>query len=690
MNKLLKFTLLLLFSLITCMIAYMRYTDKEATRLREAVQLPNYTQIYQPKINNPNNDLNDLDVKVEFINRKDFIKAIKEVSQEFDVPFIIRVRFLGHKNDGKGNVDYGFPLSNITYFETHYRPRKEKKFRDLDYKVKINNSPIEDLTDEQYQGASIFFKSDDKKRVLEALSQKFNQISKVQTSSASLENQPSWYIPSSPIIRVSDIYVFLIKVVLFFYFVFMFIWIILRNKEIAIFSLNGLSNFIILKRIYLKSFVGTQLLVLFLANILIIRAIDTEYIGLIFLISILSVFGVLLIIGVIVRFSLAQQVNNKPFFKRFYVAVYLVKVYIFAASVATSMGLMLLFNSSIGVLQSSPIKGYGTFHGGGSGYLESLKSHTQHESLFKYMENNGGLHAAKKFLPQKFLEKYQGMEINSAYLQKYKIEDVNGNDIKIPTETSEAVILINERYKDKLHEIKKGYLELLDMSGLWFKGKNSRFIIIKDKQKIPAFQGERGGIFSNGRKEEIRADIVEVHTVNNAGVNTYINMFYNGNTLGALFPIKKSAEKTYLDLLPSLRKDKVEASFTSFVSSSKIAENDMKMYIGERWSWVFMNLLAFILFIIMILSTTMIYFRVNKEKLALFRIQGFSRLRSYRFLFIIIIIQNIVFFTQSMILGYDFTVIEAYILYALIEIFLVFHLLTRLEKKELVNTLKGA
>ncbi|MCY7264513.1 hypothetical protein K6W19_30805, partial [Pseudomonas protegens] len=112
---------------------------------------------------------------------------------------------------------------------------------------------------------------------------------------------------------------FLIKVVLFFYFVFMFIWIILRNKEIAIFSLNGLSNFIILKRIYLKSFVGTQLLVLFLANILIIRAIDTEYIGLIFLISILSVFGVLLIIGVIVRFSLAQQVNNKPFFKRFYV-----------------------------------------------------------------------------------------------------------------------------------------------------------------------------------------------------------------------------------------------------------------------------------------------------------------------------------------------------------------------------------
>ncbi len=76
MNKLLKFTLLVLFSLITCMIAYMRYTDKEATRLREAVQLPNYTQIYQPQINNLKNDLKDLDEKVEFIDRKDFIRVI--------------------------------------------------------------------------------------------------------------------------------------------------------------------------------------------------------------------------------------------------------------------------------------------------------------------------------------------------------------------------------------------------------------------------------------------------------------------------------------------------------------------------------------------------------------------------------------------------------------------------------------
>ncbi|MFK4966228.1 DUF1430 domain-containing protein [Lactococcus garvieae] len=690
MNKLLKFTLLVLFSLITCMIAYMRYTDKEATRLREAVQLPNYTQIYQPQINNLKNDLKDLDEKVEFIDRKDFIKVIKEVSQEFDVPFIVRVRFLGHKNNGKGRVDYGYPLSNIIYFETQHHPRKEEEFRDHDYKVKINNSPIENLTNEQYQGASVFFKSDDKERILEALSQKFNKISAVQTSSARLENQPSWYIPSSPIIRVNDIYLSLIKLVLFFYFVFMFIWIILRNKEIAIFSLNGMSSVMILKRIYLKTFVGSQILVLFLANMLIIGAIDIEYIGGVLLIASLSMLGVWFIIGVIVRFSLAQQVNNKPFFKRVYIAVYLVKIYIFAVSVATSMGLMLLFNSSIGMLQSSPIKNYGTFHGGGSGYLESLKNHTQHESLFKYMENNGGLHASKKFLPQKFLEKYQAVEINSAYLQKYKIKDSNGKDIKIATEANEAVVLINERYKDKINEIKKGYSELLEMSGIGFKGTDIRFILMKDKQKIPVFQGEMGGIFSNGRKEEIKTDIVEVHTVNNAGVNTYINMFHNGNTLGALFPIKESVEKTYLDLLPSLREDKVESSFTSFVSSSKIAENDMRMYIGERWSWVFMTLLIFVLFVIMILSTTMIYFRVNKEKLALFRIQGFSRLRSYRFLFIIIIIQNIIFFTQSMILGYDFTVIEAFILYALIELYLVSHLLIRLEKKELVVTLKGA
>ncbi|XHB95801.1 hypothetical protein AAFF39_02760 [Lactococcus garvieae] len=48
--------------------------------------------------------------------------------------------------------------------------------------------------------------------------------------------------------------------------------------------------------------------------------------------------------------------------------------------------------------------------------------------------------------------------------------------------------------------------------------------------------------------------MIEVHTVKNAGYNTYINMFQGVNPLGVLVPIKENVEKTYLELLPDLKK----------------------------------------------------------------------------------------------------------------------------------------
>ena len=49
MNKVLKISLLLLFSILSLMLAHIRNNDKEAKKLIEAVSLPEYTQIYQPE-----------------------------------------------------------------------------------------------------------------------------------------------------------------------------------------------------------------------------------------------------------------------------------------------------------------------------------------------------------------------------------------------------------------------------------------------------------------------------------------------------------------------------------------------------------------------------------------------------------------------------------------------------------------
>lgn len=311
------------------------------------------------------------------------------------------------------------------------------------------------------------------------------------------------------------------------------------------------------------------------------------------------------------------------------------------------------------------------------------------KNLFTYLENNGGLHAVKKYLPQKNLEKYQAVEINSAYLQKYTIRDTEGKLVNIAKHTREGIVLVNERLKDKMSEIKKGYKELQELPDVWFQGKEIRYLLIKDNQKIPVFEMDESG-FCEARQEKLQPDLVEVHTVKNAGYNTYINMFQGANPLGVLIPIKENAEKTYLELLPALKKDKIASIFTSFVPVRKIAETDVKHTIGKPWSWVFRNLLVFILFLLMIFSTTVIYFKSNRKKLVLYRVQGFSFIRTYSSLLAMIFIQNLVFALHSRSIGYDTEVIQSYVLFTLIELALVFHLLTRLEKKELVTTLKGA
>lgn len=686
MNKVLKISLLLLFSILSLMLAYIRNNDKEVKKLIEAVSLPEYTQIYQPEKHIENFSEGS---EHEFLERKDFIQVMEEVSKEFNTPFVIRSRFIGAENNGKGRVNFAQPLSKIIFFKTDFQHPDKKFFEDHGEQVSVEYAPINKLTDEQYQGAAILFKSKVKEDVIQSLSQKLNQRFSLRTTPTSLTTQPKWYVHMPPILGNNQRLEFFITFIFAFYFILLLVWTILRSKEVAIYALNGMAAWEIIKRIYLKAFVFTQALVTLFASIFILRRFDIYYLSRFAFLSILSLFLMSGIIGLVIRNSLVNQTNDKSFLKKANIVVYIAKTAAFVGSVYACMGLIFLLNSSLGLFQKSPIDDYGIFYKGGLGYSESYGQAVRSKNLFTYLENNGGLHAVKKFLPQKSLQKYQAVEINSAYLQKYTISDISGKPVKIDKQTSEGVVLVNERLKDKISEIKKGYDELQELPDVWFQGKEIRYLLIKDNQKIPIFEMDETG-FYEARQEKIQPDLVEVHTVKNAGYNTYINMFQGANPLGVLIPIKENAEKTYLELLPALKRDKIASIHTSFVPVRKIAETDVKHTIGKPWSWVFRNLLVFILFLLMIFSTSIIYFKSNKKKLALYRIQGFSFLRTYSTLLAMIFIQNLVFALHSRSIGYDTEVIQAYVLFTIIELALVFHLLTRLEKKELVTTLKGA
>ncbi|MDT2594054.1 hypothetical protein P7D29_03850 [Lactococcus petauri] len=350
------------------MLAYIRYNDKEANKLIEAVSFAGYSQIYQPEKYIENFSEGS---EHEFLERKDFIQVMEEVSKEFDTPFIVRSRFIGAENNGKGRADFSQPLSKITFFKTDFQSSNKKFFEDYGDKVSVEYAPINKLTDEKYQGAAILFKSKVKEDVLQSLSQKLNQRFSLRTTPTSLVTQPKWYVNMPPSLGNNQRLEFFIKFILVFYFVLLLVWTILRNKEVAIYALNGMSAWEIIKRIYLKVFLVTQTLVVLFASTIILRSLDIHYLSRMVFLSILSMLLMSGIIGLVTRNSLVNQTNDKSFLKKVNIVVYIAKTVAFAGSVYACMGLIFLLNSSLGLFQKSPIDDYGIFYKSSLGYSES-------------------------------------------------------------------------------------------------------------------------------------------------------------------------------------------------------------------------------------------------------------------------------------------------------------------------------
>lgn len=72
------------------------------------------------------------------------------------------------------------------------------------------------------------------------------------------------------------------------------------------------------------------------------------------------------------------------------------------------MGLIFLLNSSLGLLQKSPIDDYGIFYKGGLGYSESYGQAVRSKHLFAYLENKGGGTRSKEISTSEKFRKTSG------------------------------------------------------------------------------------------------------------------------------------------------------------------------------------------------------------------------------------------------------------------------------------------
>ena len=157
------------------------------------------------------------------------------------------------------------------------------------------------------------------------------------------------------------------------------------------------------------------------------------------------------------------------------------------------MGLIFLLNSSLGLLQKSPIDDYGIFYKGGLGYSESYGQAVRCSLL----ENE-----LKKYLPQKNLRKTSGCERSALYLKKYSISATEEKPINIDKHTSEGIVLVNARL-DKMDEIKKGIKKLQENADVWFEN----CVTSSSKKTINSCTEMVGRLYERSRK--IRPDLVK-------------------------------------------------------------------------------------------------------------------------------------------------------------------------------------
>ena len=127
----------------------------------------------------------------------------------------------------------------------------------------------------------------------------------------------------------------------------------------------------------------------------------------------------------------------------------------------------------------------------------------------------------------------------------------------------------------------------------------------------------------------------------------------------------------------------------SFITVNNINRADYLSSIGNPLSYTVTNGLIILIFLSMILSTTFFYFEFYKKKIAVSYLYGMSYLRTYKSLFVLLSIQGLIFLIYGALQQNRIIILEALLLYFMIEIIITILLSKKLQKKLMLNFLKG-
>ncbi|MDR0200473.1 MAG: DUF1430 domain-containing protein [Streptococcaceae bacterium] len=615
-------------------------------------------------------------------NFKSFLITIQGVSKTADTPFTFRVTDIGYKNNGKGKINFNYPENDITFYQIKQGVGSNKRYVSHGINTSFAINDISSFTPEEFIHSDLFISGVNTGNAENLLAKKLNENYGLSLKRDDLINLPTDYQPVEFLYTNASLDLF-VAAASIFYVIFLFVWLVENNRKIAINRLHGVDGLTIVSEIFLKEFAIVALFSLIFCSLIIFKGIEPFYLFLwAFFIAVIIAIDYLSILFVS-RHSLTNQINNRSFLKFSHIFLYVIKVLIFTISISTTLDTVNLINNTLKINNNASLDNYGVLYPTVLGNIsDNGVPMTNFWNLFQKGQDMGAVMSVNSNQTSEF---GQNIQMNINFLKNEKITDSTGKKIYLDSDTSEGIVLYSSKLSEKLSDIKK-YFTNENNSG--FNTQQILYIAIKPNQKIPLYEGTTSPQAGNQIMTE-EVSVATVYTKSNIRKNT-VNMLLNqGNPYALLFPLQGSLENTYKKLLPALQKDASTSAAPSLIVANEVPSANVMLTVGDVSNYIFTNIFAFLLFVMMIFATTSFYFRVYRKKISILRFQGVSTLRTYRNLGIIVAVQYIYCFVFSLMTGASASIFELFGIYLIIEISIIVTLLRSLEKRVFLDVLKG-
>lgn len=661
MNKVIKFVLLILFSVISLSTANIIKNNEADKQVAKNFNVQGYRQIYLPS---------------SIVDNEKIASIAEDVSSQIGASFVFRSSYGGYAGNGKGEIDLSSSKNNFVFYQTNYKEKNKKTYLSHGFKYNFWNAPLKDISKVQLENADIFVESRNDRHALQEFVKKINQTYHVKTNAQSLIVQPEDYMPdtASGFLYTNYNLILFIGISLVFFAVFLFVWLVGNNKAIATYRLNGAGSFMIGKRLFLEEFLIVSVVVYLVSSLLLFQSFNFDYSVLMFVMTFLVIGLSYISIGIVSSFSLANQINSKSLFKYSHYILYGIKAVVFLVTVSTTASLLYFVNTGFSTHTKLDYE-YGVIYPAIGGYEGNNFSNPSALDLFYYAENHAGLYVNVLSANIDKVRTLSDLQVNTNYLSRFTVLSTENKKIKIDADQSSGVVLISEKYKSQLPQIKKYYASSDSLSS--FQASTFKYYIIKNNQKLELL---------DGLDSKSTPDIIEVYTSKNIVDNGNIN-FLNSSVMK--YKINGSIEKSYAPLIPIFKKYNVLESNPSMVRVADINKVDNLSTVGNPYSYAVTNGLVFLIFISMILATTIFYFETYKKKIAVKNLYGASFFNIYKSLFTLVFCQAVVFLAYAMTQSDKLVTAEALGIYFIIEISIIALVLRHLKKNLLLDVLKG-